>query len=183
MLPASHQDDEGARVVSAAAPPLPLEGHAAATGAEVSTSGSGRGGAREGAGRPDIYKSEFAAQAEKLCRLGATDAEMADFFGVCRRTIDNWKVAHPEFFDCLRRGKLHADANVAERLYQRATGYSHEAVKIFNDGGKEMLVPYTEHYPPDTTACIFCLKNRRPDHWRDKVQQELTGAGGASLLR
>ena len=140
------------------------------------------GGARPGAGRPDLYRDEFATQAEKLCRLGTTDAEMADFFGVCERTINNWKEAHPEFFERLRRGKLSADATVAERLYQRATGYSHEAVKIFNDGGTQMVVPYTEHYPPDTTAAIFWLKNRRPQQWRDKVQQEFTGADGAQLI-
>ena len=26
---------------------------------------------------------------------------------------------------------------------------------------------YIEHYPPDTTAALFWLKNRRPDRWRD----------------
>ena len=52
------------------------------------------GGARPGAGRPkgsDTYKPEYAGQAEKLCRLGATDAEMGDFFGVCEDTINAWK--------------------------------------------------------------------------------------------
>ena len=31
-------------------------------------------------GRPTKYKPEYSAQAQKLCLLGATDAEMADFF-------------------------------------------------------------------------------------------------------
>ena len=61
-------------------------------------------------------------------------------------------------------------------------GYSHEAVKIFNDGGQPLIVPYTEHYPPDTTAAIFWLKNRRPEQWRDKSQQELSGPGGSPLV-
>jgi hypothetical protein len=30
-------------------------------------------------------------------------------------------------------------------------------------------IPTTKHYLPDTTACIFWLKNRRPKEWRDKV--------------
>jgi hypothetical protein len=30
-------------------------------------------------------------------------------------------------------------------------------------------VPYVEYVPPDTTACIFWLKNRRKDLWRDRV--------------
>jgi hypothetical protein len=35
-------------------------------------------------------------------------------------------------------------------------------------------VPYVEHVPPDTVACIFWLKNRRSDLWRDKREQEIT---------
>jgi hypothetical protein len=33
--------------------------------------------------------------------------------------------------------------------------------------GKIVEHKYIEHYPPDTTAMIFFLKNRRPDRWRD----------------
>ena len=31
---------------------------------------------------------------------------------------------------------------------------------------------YIEHYPPDTTAAIFWLKNRQPGKWRDKKEVE-----------
>ena len=41
-------------------------------------------------------------------------------------------------------------------------------MKIFHTkDGKITKVPYTEHVPPDVTACIYWLKNRRPDRWRD----------------
>jgi hypothetical protein len=127
-------------------------------------------------GRPSAFKEEFIEQAEKLCRLGATDVEMADFFGVTEQTLNNWKKTHPEFFESLKRGKLEADANVADRLYKRAMGYTHEAVKIFANPttGDEKLVPFVEHYAPDTTACIFWLKNRQPDKWRDKTENKTT---------
>ena len=47
-------------------------------------------------------------------------------------------------------------------LYERANGYSYDAVKIFMPTGakKPVYAPYVEHVPPDVTACIFCLKNR-----------------------
>lgn len=131
--------------------------------------------------RPTKYRAEFAEQARKLCRLGATDRELADFFEVQESSINNWKRDHPEFLEALKAGKGMADAEVAEKLFKRATGYSHEAVKIFNDQGAPMEVPYTEHYPPDTTACIFWLKNRRPDLWRDKVEQQLEHSGGITV--
>lgn len=137
-----------------------------------------------GMGRPSNYRDEYAGQAEKLCKLGATDRELGDFFGVSEQTINAWKKAHPAFLEALKRGKECADAEVAEKLFRRATGYSHPAVKIFANpsSGDVLREEYTEHYPPDTTAAIFWLKNRRPDLWRDKHTQELTGAGGTQLV-
>lgn len=119
-------------------------------------------------GRPTKFTPEILAQAEKLAKLGLTDVEMADVFGVTERTFNTWKSAHPEFLQSLKNGKALADANVAESLYHRALGYSHPAVKIMTLGGAIEQVPYTEHYPPDTAAAIFWLKNRQPKKWRDK---------------
>jgi hypothetical protein len=57
---------------------------------------------------------------------------------------------------------------VERSLYQRGNGYSHPAVKAFmTRDGKIIEHKYVERYPPDVTACIFFLKNRRPDRWRD----------------
>ena len=129
------------------------------------------------AGRPTKYNEAYNAQAEKLCKLGATDKELADFFEVAESTINEWKLAHPEFSESIKKGKTLADAEVADRLYQRAMGYSHEAVKIFPNGEKDedgnkqpLIVPYTEHYPPDSVAAIFWLKNRKPERWREKIE-------------
>lgn len=135
------------------------------------------------AGRPSAYKSEYAEQVVKLCKLGATDKDLSDFFGVSEQTINAWKTAHPEFLESLKAGKLEADAEVASKLFHRATGYSHEAVKIVADAktGAQHVVPFVEHYPPDTTAAIFWLKNRRPDVWRETKAVELTGGGGGPV--
>jgi hypothetical protein len=32
---------------------------------------------------------------------------------------------------------------------------------------KPVYAPYVEHMPPDVTACIFWMKNRMPERWRD----------------
>ena len=130
-------------------------------------------------GRPSRYRAEFAEQARKLCRLGATDKDIAEFFEVDERTFHRWKQSHAEFCQSLKEGKALADAEVADRLYRRATGYTHGSVKIMQDKGKPVIVPYRKHYAPDTIACIFWLKNRRPDLWRDR--HEVSGPGGGPI--
>ncbi|MFC1459595.1 helix-turn-helix domain-containing protein [Microvirga arabica] len=132
-------------------------------------------------GRPSKFKPEYVEQVEKLCKLGATDEQLACFFEVSVSTINLWKQRHPEFSEPLKRGKLIADAAVAHSLFKRATGYSHPAVKIFNDQGQPLIVDYTQHHPPDTTAAIFWLKNRQPQFWRDKVEQVQTGPNGGPV--
>lgn len=68
-----------------------------------------------------------------------------------------------------------ADAKVVASLYKRANGYSHPALDIRTVDGEVVETEYTKHYPPDTVACIFWLKNRRPDLWRDRKEFEHKG--------
>lgn len=124
-------------------------------------------------GRKSDYKEEYSDQVLKLCLLGATDKEIAEFFSVSEQTINRWKKKYPEFLEALKKGKNLADANVASRLYNRAIGYSCKATKFATlDGRITDQKEYTEHYPPDTTAAIFWLKNRQPGKWRDKKEIE-----------
>lgn len=131
--------------------------------------------------RPSKFKPEFIAQAEKLCRLGATDIEVADFFEVDVRTLYRWKGENEEFCQALKAGKDVSDERVERSLFSRATGYEHDEVDIKVIGGAVVQTPIRKFYPPDTTAAIFWLKNRRPAEWRDKVEQELTGPGGGPI--
>ncbi|WP_227430415.1 hypothetical protein [Psychrobacter sp. I-STPA6b] len=135
-------------------------------------------------GRPSKYKEEYNEQAYKLCLLGATDKELADFFNVDESTINNWKHEYPEFLESIKRGKILADANVSERLYKRACGVTvsrEQAVKIKElvmEGDQAVekeviqIVRLSQEQPPDTTAGIFWLKNRQPEKWRDKPEPQ-----------
>jgi hypothetical protein len=135
------------------------------------------------AGRPTKYQEEYSEQAYKLCLLGATDKDLADFFEVNEDTINEWKKVYPEFSESLKKGKDLADANVADRLYQRALGFEHdsEEIKVVSDGqglGSSIeRVPIRKVYPPDSTAAIFWLKNRQKDKWRDKTEADITTKG------
>lgn len=126
-------------------------------------------------GRPTDYKSSFNKQVEKLCLLGATDKEIANFFEISERALNVWKKKYPKFMQSIKNGKDTADTNIANSLYNRALGYSHNAVKIIVADKKVQQVPYVEHYPPDTTAAIFWLKNRNKEKWRDQQNIEHSG--------
>lgn len=131
--------------------------------------------------RPSKFKPEFIAQAEKLCKLGATDMELADFFDVEVRTLYRWKADNEAFCQALKSGKDEADDRVERSLYARANGYEHDEVDIRVVGGAIVQTPIRKYYPPDTTAAIFWLKNRRAAEWREVKAVELTGADGGPV--
>lgn len=137
----------------------------------------------EQAGRPTKYKPEYDEQAAKLCALGATDIEIADFFGVEVRTIYRWKNEHDSFCQSIKVAKEVADERVERSLFQKATGYEQDEVKIFMPANADSPVyaPFRAKVSPDTTACIFWLKNRNPEKWRDRVQQEHSGPDGGPI--
>jgi hypothetical protein len=121
-------------------------------------------------GRPTKYRPEFVEQAAKLCKLGATDAELADFFSVSIQTLYSWRNVHPEFLDAIKTAKEAADERVQRSLFQRAIGYQVDAVKIFMPAGavEPVYAPYRENVPADVASAIFWLKNRRPKDWKDR---------------
>lgn len=128
-------------------------------------------------GRKSLYQEEYANQALKLCLLGATDKELAEFFSVSEQTLNKWKKDFPEFLESLKKGKSIADANVASKLYNRAIGYDYEEKHYETKQPKKDVPPelveakrIRKHVPADTTAAIFWLKNRQPDKWRDRKE-------------
>lgn len=133
------------------------------------------------AGRPTPYKAEYSEQAFKLCLLGATDKDLADFFDVTETTINNWKIKHSVFFESIKKGKVVADSEIASKLFQRAKGYEHKGIDIKMIKGKIVKTPIIKHFPPDVTAAIFWLKNRSPKNWRDKVDTELNIKGNTNI--
>lgn len=119
-------------------------------------------------GRPSPYKPEYGHFAKVLCKHGATDAGLAEAFGVTERTINAWKKAHSEdFLQPIKIGKDEANEHVKQALYSRACGYSHKDTKFAShEGVITDYEEYTKHYPPDTAACVFFLCNRDPENWK-----------------
>lgn len=154
-----------------------------ATKKQAKSSGAKRGASKGKPGRPSSFNPALIPAIRLLCEKGATDKELAVAFGVTERTITNWKQERPEFFSVLKEAKAEADAEVERSLYERATGYSHEAVKMHVVDGQVVQTTYTEHYPPDATSMIFWLKNRKPAEWRDKTEVDLTVSDRAEVMK
>jgi len=114
-------------------------------------------------------------RAYRLALIGLTDRELAIAFDVNVTTIDKWKKECPEFRNALEKGKTEADAEVVQSLFKRATGFSYEEEQIVIDKKGQYKRITRKVVPPDTTACIFWLKNRQRDKWADVHKFESTG--------
>jgi hypothetical protein len=127
--------------------------------------------------RPSKYEEKYNEQVYKLCLLGATDVQIADFLDISESTFNEWKKLYPMLSESIKKGKEIADATVAEKLYHRAIGYEHpETITASFQGEITDMKTVTKHYAPDPTAAIFWLKNRQSKKWRDKheIQQDGT---------
>lgn len=118
-------------------------------------------------------------QIHAWAREGLTDEQIAHNIGVSGRTFADWKVRFSAIFSTLKKGKAPVDIQVENALLKRALGYTEEETitEIIEqpDGRQRKQIRKVQKViPPDTTAQIFWLKNRRPDRWRDKVEQVQT---------
>ena len=125
-------------------------------------------------GRPTNYRPEFCKRVGALCGVGATDQEVADSLGISIRRFYEYQSLHPDFRHAVKLGKAPADERVEKSLFARATGYERDDIDIRVVDGAIVQTVVRKWHPPDTVACIFWLKNRRPDLWREKTEVELS---------
>jgi hypothetical protein len=132
-------------------------------------------------GRKTKYRKEVTRIAKAMSKLGATDYELAQEFGVATSTIWRWCSKYPEFCSAIKVEKASFDDRVELALAHRALGYSYHAEKPFQYQGAVVKVQYVEHVPPDVSAAKFWLLNRRRAQWSDTSRHELTGANGGEI--
>lgn len=120
---------------------------------------------------------------EGWAREGLTDEQLAGKMQINPATLYDWKKKYPKISEALKKGKEVVDIQVENALLKRALGYDFQEEKIEKsdkDGVK--VVQTVKHIPPDTTAQIFWLKNRRPDRWRDKPELTAADEGGVQII-
>lgn len=110
---------------------------------------------------------------EAWARDGLTDEQLSAKIGITATTLYDWKNKYPVISEALKRGKEVVDVEVENALLKRAMGYEYTETRTETaDDGTVKTIVMQKTMPPDTTAQIFWLKNRRPAVWRDKQQVE-----------
>jgi hypothetical protein len=81
-----------------------------------------RGSAHAHTRTTDQLQSQYCELAHNYCLLGANNEDLAGFFAVTRRTVDNWIATHADFAQAMQQGRAAADALIARSLFDRAKG-------------------------------------------------------------
>jgi hypothetical protein len=106
----------------------------------------------------------YPAQAKFLAQRGATQADIAECFGVSTRTLQRWLAQHPELDAAVQVGNEVFDSGVERALAERAMGYlmSWEEEELHPVTGEKHWVIRRQYLPPDTKAINMWLTNRKP---------------------
>lgn len=128
---------------------------------------------------------------EAYARDGLTDEAVAKKMEISASTLYEWKKKYPEISESLKKGKEIPDIKVENKLYESACGIKitlKKPIKVkevtYSDGKRvketEKVVEAEEeiYIPPNVTAQIFWLKNRKPETWKQKIE----GNGNAAAL-
>lgn len=120
---------------------------------------------------------------EGWARMGLTDQQISHNIGISRKTLSEWKKKYQQIDTAIQRGKEVVDIEVENSLLQKALGIFKtvkKPVKVktveYKDGKRAKEVEHIEYadeqvyIPPDTTAMIFWLKNRKQEKWKNDPQ-------------
>ncbi|MEN6431066.1 MAG: hypothetical protein ABFC80_09550 [Coriobacteriales bacterium] len=128
-------------------------------------------------GRPSKYDHERHVPA--VLALMGTPARWPDIAAACGVTIPtvkSWADGHEEFLAAVNTVKTAYDDAVEDAFHSSAIGGALKSRTTNRDG--DVVETY---YPPDTTAGIFWLCNRRPERWRHVQRVEHSGPDGEAL--
>ena len=102
------------------------------------------------------YEWESPEKLEQLrqwASQGLTKAELAHNMGISRDTFVNWRKLSPVISDAIKKGEEDSIDLVENALFSAACS-------------------------GNITAQIFFLKNKRPQDWKDKRENEISGGSG-----
>lgn len=121
-------------------------------------------------------------------RDGLTDEQISKNIGINPKTLYQWKKKYDPISNALKRGKEIVDYEVENTLLKKALGgfvVEEQTIEELNARGEMTTrkVKSKRYLPPDTTALIFWLKNRKPDVWMDRKAKEVSQDSNQMLAK
>lgn len=125
---------------------------------------------------PSVPTPDDIRQAKHVCRLGATDQELATILGRDVATVKRWMITDEAFSHACKVGGDLADARVERGLYSRAVGTTRKGVReqVTKDGDVIDL-HWSEEVLPDVAAASRWLEARKRKDWGVKSVVDVQG--------
>lgn len=121
----------------------------------------------KGVGRPSLFRVAMLPKIIQLAKQGMGETQIAMALGVIPDTFFGWKRENSQVAKALEHGRSLCLDRVERALVQRAIGWRGPTEKVLRDG---RVVRHRQYLPPDTTAAMDVLTNRRPDQWKRKTE-------------
>lgn len=110
---------------------------------------------------------------------GLTMPELAEMLGIGRSTLYLWMQKIPELMEAVARGRAAFDGEKVENaLLKKALGF--ETEEITKERGR-VVKRVVKEVAPDVSAQKFWLTNRRPERWKERIDQN-TSVGVQILI-
>ncbi len=140
-------------------------------------------------GRRPVYGPERVAKICAAIEQGETNETAAKIGGISVSTFCEWQATKPEFSEAIKRAKAAFEdwqmngilADAKKSLKTLVCGQEYEEIKTEYENDKNgnprirKQTRVTKKVLPNPTAVIFALCNRDPEHWQNRVAQDITG--------
>src|SRR5665648_452841 len=115
------------------------------------------------------------AEIRNWCMDGKTNEEMCVLLGISPDTWYRYLKDYNELNIIVTAGKAVIDSRVENAVLKSALGFEYEEIKTIieedRNGKKRTRIEKTKRYmPPNASAQVFWLKNRKKDEWGDRKE-------------
>lgn len=110
-------------------------------------------------------------------RDGFSDAQIAKNIGISRATLYEWRKAHPDISDAIKKGRQPVVIELEDALYKAGLGFNYEETieEIYEEDGvqRKHMRRIKRYAQPNVTALIFALKNLKKNKFKDRPVEEM----------
>ena len=120
----------------------------------------------------DKWRTESKLMLLKCWARDFTLSDIANKMGITIQTLKKWRDKYPDIEEAIQEGKEEVDYKVENALLKVALGYTTTDVKTIisppdKNGNRAIKVEKTEkEIPPNPTAIMCWLNNRKPEQWK-----------------